>query len=140
MSIQKQIKKNIEKQTKATIRQYEPFLKPDWESVPMKDLNVFASLAKNGITVQDLNREIAKARKQAYEDTVTAVMKVVYASVALTLTDDYGFSKDECLDALGKIDHRMALTIDNEEIVREMEDRIGIRFNSENGVERVEII
>ncbi len=140
MSLKKQIKRNMEKQTKATIKQYEPLLKPGWQDLPMSDLNLFANMARNGITLDDLNREIKKARQQAYEDTSIAIMKVLYACIAITLMDEYKFSKDDCLEALSKIDHKMAYTIDSEEIVKEMEEKVGIRFNSGNGIERIEML
>ena len=140
MSLKKQIQRNIDKLNKEELKKYEPFLKPNWRSLPNEDLNVFANLARNGITVSDLNREVEKARKQAYQDTVTSVMQVMYACVALVLNEEYDFSAENCLEALGKIDHRMALTIDNEEVIKEMENRLGIRFNSADGVERVEIV
>ena len=138
MSLKKQIQRNIERKTKAEIKKYEPFLKPDWESRPMSDLNVFANLARNGITVEYLNGEIERARKQAFEDTSVAIMKAVYASAVLTLHEEFGFSNDDCLKALVAIDNRMAFTIDSEEIVKEMEEKVGIRFNANNGVERIQ--
>lgn len=138
MSLKKQIKRNIEKSTKKTFQQYEPFLKQNWQTKPLEDLNLFASLAKNGITLDDLNREIKKARQQAFEDTALSIMKVTYACVMLTLANEFGFSKDDCYKALTTIDHNMAFAIDGEELIKEMEEKVGIRFNSENGVERIE--
>ena len=138
MSLKKQVKRNLEKQTKETIRQYSPFLKQGWEQRPIEDLNIFASLARNGITLDDLNREVKKARTKAFEDTSVAIMKVLYACIVLTLFEEFGFSKDDCIKALSAIDHRMSFTIDSEEIVKEMEEKIGIRFNSGNGIERIE--
>lgn len=140
MSLKKQVKRNLEKQRNDELKKYEPFLKPNWQNFPSEDLNLFANMAKNGITINDLNREIAKARTKAFEDTAVSVMKVLYACTVITLADEFGFDKGMCLKALKAIDDRMAFTIDSEEIVKEMEDRIGIRFNSSNAIERVEMI
>ena len=136
----KQIRRNIAKNTNATLKQYSSQMKPGWQDMPQQDLNLFASLAKNGITVQDLDREIANARKQAYQDTVVAVQKMVYASFAIVLKDEFGFSNEDCYKALCKTDQSLLSMIDNDEPVKIMEERIGIRFNSENGVERIEFL
>ena len=140
MSLKKQVKRNLEKQRNEQLAKYEPFLKPNWQSMPSKDLDLFANLAKNGITIADLSREVQRARTQAFQDTAVSVMKVMYACTALALSDDFGFDKDMCMKALKTIDSRMALAIDSEEVISEMEERIGIRFNSSNGVERIESV
>lgn len=140
MSLKKQVQRNQAKTDKDTLKQYEPFLKKGWQSRPMEDINLLAGFARNGITIADLTREVAKARKQAYEDTVTSVMKVMYAAVAVVLVDEFGFSKDDCLRAIGAIDNKMAITIDSDEIVEEMHEKAGLRINAKEGVERVEQI
>ena len=140
MSLKKQIQRNIEKQNKKEIKQYEPFLKIGWDNMPNKDLNIFANLARNGITLDYLNSEIEKTRKETFSRTMTASLQISYASTVLTLFEEFGFSKDDCFKALSVIDHRISTLIDDEDILREMEEKVGIRFNSKDGVERVEMI
>lgn len=138
MSLKKQVKRNIQKQNEDLLKRYEPFLKPNWQSRPKEDINLLASMAKNGITYEDMQREIKRARMTAFEDTALAVLKVGYAVMAITLHEDFGMSKDECFNVLTAIDKRLAVTIDNEEVIEEMREKVGIRFNSDNGVERIE--
>ena len=138
MSTKRQIQRNIDRKNKEMLNQYDPFLRRGWENKSSNDLNVFANLARNGITVEYLNSEIEKARKQAFADTSVAILKSVYACVALVLADEFGFTEDQYLKALVDIDHKMAFTIDTEEIIKEMEERLNIKFNYANGIERIE--
>lgn len=140
MSLKKQIQRNTERRNKETLKQYESFLKPNWQNKPAEDINLLAGFARNGITMADLMREVSKARTQAFEDTASSVMKVTYASVAVVLFDEFGFSKEDCFKVINAIDQKMAVIIDDEEIVNEMEEKTGIIFNYKEGVERVKML
>ena len=105
-----------------------------------RDRNLLVNLARNGITVEDVKKETDRVRKETYERTSTAIMQVVYASLASVLADDYGFTKDQCFDALYAVDRKVATSIDNEELIAEMEEKAGVRFNCFDGVERIEKI
>ena len=96
------------------------------------------NLARNGITVNDVKKELEQTRRRTHENTATAVMKVMYAAVSLVLADEFQFSKDDCFKAISAIDQKMSILIDYEEVIKEMEERIGIRFHEKDGVERIE--
>lgn len=104
------------------------------------EVNILGGLSRNGITVQDMARELNKVRLETHEATALAVHKVMYAMIALTLVEEFGFSKEECFNALLSVDHRLLTAIDNEEVIKEMEEKTGIRFNSDNGVERIQLL
>lgn len=140
MSIKRHIERNIARQDRKELEKYNAFLKPELRSIANRDANLMVNLARNGITPNDVKKEIEVTKRRVYENTVTAVMKVTYAAVAVVLAEEFNFSKDECFKAMSAIDHRMAVTIDDEEIIKEMEEKAGIRFNHKNGVERIERI
>lgn len=100
--------------------------------------NILGGMARNGITIHDLAREITKVRNETHEATATAVLQVAYASIAIVLKEEFGFSNDDCFKAIMAIDQKMVVAIEPEEITKEMEEKVRIRFNSHNGVERVE--
>ena len=101
---------------------------------------ILGGMARNGLTLQDLAREVDKTRRETRERTYIATCKVLYASMAIVLKEEFGFSKEDCFKAMNDIDHKMSLAIDNEEIIKEMEDKTKIQFNSENGVERIQML
>ena len=101
---------------------------------------ILGGMARNGITLQDMAREVSKVRKETYESTATAVQQVAYAAIAIVLAEEFGFSKEDCYKAINAVDRKMALAIDYEDIIKEMEDKAKVRFNFSNGVERVEML
>lgn len=101
---------------------------------------ILGGMARNGITLQDLAREVDKTRRETRERTYIATCKILYASMAIVLKEEFGFSKENCYKAINEIDYKMSLAIDNEEIIKEMEDKTNIRFNSESGVERIQML
>ena len=140
MSLKKRVQRNIEKQNMETLSQYSSFLKPDWKTKPQEDINLFASLARNGITIADLNREVEKTRVQVYERTALATMKITYSAIAIVLKEKFGFSNDDCFNALYMVDQKIAFAIDNDEIINEMQEKTRIVFEAQNGVERIKQI
>ena len=102
------------------------------------EVNILGGLSRNGITIQDMVREIDKVRKETFEATALATHQVLYALFAITLSEDLGLSKDDCYDALVSVDQRLLNTIDHEEAIKEMEEKVGIRFNSTDGIERIQ--
>ena len=140
MGIKRQIARNIERQNQKELEKQSKYLRKGWNNMSMSDKNLLVNLARNGITVEDVKREISDTKKRTHENTAIAVMKVVYAAMALTLIDEFHFSKEDCFKAISAVDQRMAVLIDYEDVIAEMEQKAGIRFHSDNGVERVEMI
>ena len=140
MSISRQLRRQQERNNKAELKKYQPYLNKDINKYSKEDINLLARMAKNGITPQDMVREIEIARKQAFQSTYVATLKVAYAAIAITLAEEYGFDYEACFKALSDIDRRIVTSIDDEDIMHEMEEKAGVRFNSEDGVERIERI
>ena len=96
MSIKRHIERNIARQDRKELEKYNAFLKPELRSIANRDANLMVNLARNGITPNDVKKEIEVTKRRVYENTVTAVMKVTYAAVAVVLAEEFNFSKDEC--------------------------------------------
>ena len=131
------IQRNIEKQIDAFLKENEHVLKRGWQNEPFHRKSELANLLKNGITPQDLDRAFLRGRQEAYEATAPAVQKVVYAAVMLVLSER-GIGSDECFDIIHDVDEKVVTTISSDDIAQETLDKLGIRFLSENGVERLQ--
>ena len=140
MSMQRKLKRNIEKNNNDFLKQHSKELPPGWMNSPQQDRNLLAMMARNGITQADMKREIARAQKETYELTAVATLKTVYAALSLAMMEDFKMSKEDCMHILKKVDERVGMAIDDEDIVKEMEKRVGIRFNNRDGIERIELV
>ena len=138
MSIQRKLKRNIDKSANDFLKQHKNELPSDWAMRPQQDRNLLAMMARNGITQEDMRREVMRVKRETYEVTAVATLKVVYSALCLVLTEEYKVSKEECYKILKHVDDKVVMAIDDEEIVNEMEEKIGIRFNSQDGIERIE--
>lgn len=89
--------------------------------------------------VQDKIRE-KQARDEAILATSGPMLKAVYASVILLMTEEYGFTHEQCIDLLTKLEDKTLLCLNDEEIVEEAFEKTGIRINFAAGVDRIEEI
>lgn len=66
------------------------------------------------------------------------VVKAIFAGVITILAEDYGFTSDQCLDVLSKLDEKSALCLDSEEMIEEAFRKTGIRIRLNDAVKRIE--
>ena len=66
------------------------------------------------------------------------VVKAIFAGVITILAEDYGFTSDQCLDVLSKLDEKSALCLDSEEMIEEAFQKTGIRIRLNDAVNRIE--
>ena len=66
------------------------------------------------------------------------VVKAIFAGVITILAEDYGFTSDQCLDVLYKLDEKSALCLDSEEMIEEDFQKTGIRIRLNDAVNRIE--
>ena len=137
MSLQKQIKRNMARQNDKLLAQYGSQLVPDWRFKSEKDKSLLANMVRNGITVEDLQSERKRGRDEAFRETAPSVMKVCYSAISVVLVDDFGFTPEQCFEAIMKVDEKITMTIDPEELLKEMEEKAQIRFYADEGIERV---
>lgn len=83
-------------------------------------------IQRNGITIDDLDR----AGRQAYQDGAKMgaenTMRNIYAAVALTLHEMYGFGKTRCERVLNAIDQKVIYALDSKEAIQQAWDEIGL--------------
>lgn len=135
MSLQKQ----IEKKTDKFLEQYQSELEPNWRSLPFAQKSLIAQFARNGITVADLEKAKRDGRKEAYEETAPGVLAIAYACMGCVL-HDMGVSDEEVKTVIMAVDDKISLTIDKDEIEKELEDKCGLRIYTKEGVGRVEAV
>ena len=138
MSNIRKIARNIARNDRKELEKYGSQLNPNWAKKTPQEINIFANLARNGITPEYMMSEIAKVKQDTYDRTVVAVKEMDYASMAIVLHEKFGFSKDDCFDIILAVDQNTTLAIDNEALLREMEEKVGLRFNPKDGVGRLE--
>lgn len=66
------------------------------------------------------------------------VVKAIFAGVITILAEDYGFTSDQCLDVLSKLDEKSTLCLDSEEMIEEAFQKTGIRIRLNDAVNRIE--
>lgn len=81
-----------------------------------------------------------QARDEAILATSGPMLKAVYASVIILMTEEYGFTHEQCIDLLTKLEDKTLLALSNEDIVEEAFEKTGIRINFGAGVDRIEAI
>ena len=81
-----------------------------------------------------------QARDEAILATSGPMIKAVYASVIILMTEEYGFTQEQCIDLLTKLEDKTLLALSNEDIVEEAFEKTGIRINFAAGVDRIEEI
>lgn len=85
----------------------------------------------------------AHMKRQAIRDEAVMmasgpVVKAIFAGVIIILAEDYGFTSDQCLDVLSKLDEKSALCLDSEEMIEEAFQKTGIRIRLNDAVNRIE--
>lgn len=140
MSLKKQIARNIARRDNELLRRYPAEVDQKIWGMPQSQRSLIANLARNGITPADLENAMQEGRRSAYQDTAPAVHAAVYNAVMIVAHDDLGFDENQCMDFLNKVDHKIAMSLDNDELARECEEKCGIRIKTKEGVGRVETI
>ena len=87
--------------------------------------------------VQDKIRE-KQARDEAILATSGPMLKAVYASIIILMTEEYGFTQEQCIDLLTKLEDKTLLCLSDQELVDEAFEKTGIRIHFESAVDRIE--
>lgn len=82
--------------------------------------------------------ERQRVRNEAIMMASGPIVKAIYAGVISVLSENYGFTGEQCLDVLTRLDEKAALCMDSEEMTEEAFQKTGIRVRLDNMVERVE--
>lgn len=98
-------------------------------------------LERNGITVEDLDREYARGRNESVSDVTEFATKMIYCGFALALKREFKFGHDRVLRALRVADQIILEELTTEDIINRVSQELGInvRFAGEKGAELFDV-
>jgi hypothetical protein len=98
------------------------------------------SLQRNGIQEKDLDAAYKNGYEEGYKYASSAFFKLMYAAIAKEL-HTAGNSKDDIIDFLVAVDHRVAVMFDADEEIEDVYRLIGVRMNvDKNELDRIEVL
>lgn len=105
---------------------------------------VTARMSVNGITPDDLRKAEDKAYKTGFDEGFKSasenIVRGIYAGICLALNDLHGFGKKRCCDVLKAVDDLIIYQLDSEESINEVFDRMGLRINFNDPLDRIETV
>lgn len=84
-----------------------------------------------------LGKTIAQCEEQARNQAVEYTFRCIYAAVLLAAHDEYGFGRTRAWRLLKRADEIICTTLDSEEVIREVWERMGLEINFREGVDRI---
>lgn len=96
------------------------------------------SLIRNGITIEDLDKEYHNGWDAGFAEAAPCVVKTAYAAICLALQESRGFGQEECADVLQRVDDHILHSLTSAEAIEEVWNRIGLRINFNEPFERIE--
>lgn len=84
-----------------------------------------------------LAKAMADSEKEARNQAVEYCFHSIYAAVLLAAQEVYGFGHKRAWRLLKRADEIVCTTLDSEEIIREVWERMGLEINFREGVERI---
>ena len=87
-----------------------------------------AELIKNGITPHDLQREHEKGRNQGFKEAAMPIIKCCHAGIILVLHDNFGFTDEQCFEAVSAVDNKIIWALNHLELAEEVLDKTGIEI------------
>lgn len=79
-----------------------------------------------------------RARDQAILATSGPMLETVYAAVILLMTEEYGFTHEQCVDLLEKLEDKTLYCFEHQEILQEAFEKTGIIIHFNDAVDRIE--
>ena len=84
-----------------------------------------------------LAKAMANSEKEARNQAVEYCFHSIYAAVRLAAQEVYGFGHKRAWRLLKRADEIICTTLDSEEIIREVWERMGLEINFREGVDRI---
>lgn len=95
------------------------------------------SLLQNGITPKHLDAEYERGRQDGFDEAGVELIKTLYAAVCLVLQDEFGFSKEQCWEAVHAVDRKIVWAVDHVELMHEAWEKTGITFHFDDEFDRI---
>lgn len=84
-----------------------------------------------------LGKAMADSEKEARNQAVEYCFHSIYAAVLLAAQEVYGFGHKRAWRLLKRADEIICTTLDIEEIIREVWERMGLEINFREGIDRI---
>ena len=84
-----------------------------------------------------LAKAMADSKKEARNQAVEYCFHSIYAAVLLAAQEVYGFGHKRAWRLLKRADEIICTTLDSEEIIREVWERMGLEINFREGIDRI---
>lgn len=84
-----------------------------------------------------LGKTIAQCEEQARNQAVEYTFRCIYAAVLLAAHEEYGFGRTRAWRLIKRVDEIVCTTLDSEEVIREVWERMGLEINFREGVDRI---
>ena len=84
-----------------------------------------------------LAKAMADSEKEARNQAVEYCFHSIYAAVLLAAQEVYGFGHKRAWRLMKRADEIICTTLDSEEIIREVWERMGLEINFREGIDRI---
>lgn len=88
-----------------------------------------ARIERNGITIQDLERNFDRGVKQGYEAGAQHSLKACYAALCLALREMHGFGAKRCMDVLRTVDEKILYALTSDELMDQVFSDLHLTLN-----------
>ncbi len=96
-----------------------------------------AMLFKNGITLDDMQREYDKGAADGRRFGEDFAFHTIYAVFLITMIDHYGMDQEKAIELLRYMDKQVMLCVADDELTKETYERTGIEIDWRDPIERV---
>ena len=97
-----------------------------------------AALIRNGITVEDLEKNYHIGYDEGFSTAVRATGSLTYAAIGIALHDLYGFGHKRILRVLQEVDRHVQMDFSSIDTAEELLEKTGIRINFHDSIERIQ--
>lgn len=94
-------------------------------------------IEKNGITVDDLEKEYQKGYSKGFGDGSEPMYRTMMAAVALALHEKHGFGCKRVIEMLKAIDNKVIFSLTSMELVQEVFDKLGLEIKFGDPFEQI---
>ena len=101
--------------------------------------SIVNALGKNGISVDDLQREYDRGREDGFRQATLNAVHCSYAGMCIALHDVYGFGTKRCYRVLKACHEKVAYVLGYPELADEVLEKTGISIDFGDPLERVQM-
>ena len=100
--------------------------------------SAIAKIEKNGITIDDLEREYKKGFDSGFAKATEPVYKTMMAAIALALHELHGFGQKRIKDVLQCVDNHVMYSLTSTELAEEVLEKTGLEILFHETFDRIQ--